>query len=127
MAKATLPGLQVGSFFLVGNPGNPEVAPDCAKAVSLISKSSFDGKKMASDPLFGMTAQMLAAEANLAAGAYYCNAVNTAVFKANSLLSKYAFTGNGYSGKLTTADSKMARELASLLDHYNNNDPGVCK
>jgi hypothetical protein len=127
MAKATLPGLQVGSLFLVGNPGNPEVAPDCAKAVSLISKSSFDGKRMASDPLFGMTAQMVAAEANLAAGAYYCNAVNTAVFKANSLLSKYAFTGNGYSGKLTTADSKMARELAGLLDHYNNNDPGVCK
>jgi hypothetical protein len=126
MAKATLPGLQVGSLFLLGNPGNPDVAPDCAKAVSLISKSSFDGKKMASDPLFGMTAQLVAAEANLAAGAYYCDAVKYAVIKANTLLSKYGFTGIGYTGKLSTADSKMARDLAGLLDNYNNNDPGVC-
>jgi len=126
MAKATMPGLQVGSIFLLGNPGNPDVAPDCAKAVSLMSKSSFDGKKMASDPLFGMTAQLVAAEANLTAGSYYCNAVKTAVLNANNLLTKYGFTGNGYTGTLSKADAKLARDLAGLLDNYNNNLPGVC-
>ena len=126
MAKATLPGLQVGSFYLLGNPANPDLAPDCAKAVSLIRKSSFDGTNKASDPLFGMTAQMVAAEANLAAGAYYCDAVKKAVLNANTLLSKYGFTGNGYTGTLTKTDSKLARDLAGVLDNYNNNLPGVC-
>lgn len=127
MAKATPPGIKVGGFYLVGNPLNPNLAPDCSKAVSLLNKSTFAGKKMASDPLFNMVAQLFAAELNLAAGAYSCPSVVLAVQDANSLLSKYGFNGTTYTPKLTSADATKANTLATYLDNYNNNRTGVCQ
>ena len=42
---------------------NIKPAPDCGKAVALLSKSTTDtGKKMSSDPLFNMTAQLVGAK-----------------------------------------------------------------
>lgn len=99
---------------------------DCAHAVSLLSKKDFSGKNKASDPLFNMAAQLVAAELNLAAGAYTCPAVATAVNSANQLLSKWNFVGSGYTGKLSAADSTLANSLAKTLDDYNNDRVGVC-
>ena len=48
---------------------------DCMKAVRLLDKSTVHtGKKMASDPAFGLAAQYLAAKLNLVAGAGSCPA-----------------------------------------------------
>jgi hypothetical protein len=122
MAMATPPGIQVDNFYLLGDPLSPDVAPDCSKAVNLLNKSTMlTGKKKASDPLFNMTAQLVAAELNLAAGAYRCGRVLTKVSEANALLTWYGFTGEKYSGKLSPTDASLANSLAMYLDNYNNN------
>lgn len=127
MAKAEPTGIQVDSFYLHGSTATPNVAPDCAKAVSLLSKQNYSGKNMASDPLFNMTAQLVAAELNLTAGAYTCPQVAQAVFDANALLTKYGFTGTGYTGPLSATDATAANNLAKLLDDYNNDRPAACQ
>ena len=61
LAAATPPGIKVGKFYLT--------AGQCGYAVNLLNKSTMKGGvKMASDPLFNMTAQLVAAELNIAAG-----------------------------------------------------------
>jgi hypothetical protein len=126
MAKGTPPGIRYGSYYLLGDPNDPDVAPDCGKAVNLLNKSTFGGKKMASDPLFNMAAQLIAAELNLVAGAYTCPDVVLKIQEANLLLSQYGFNGTTYSPKLTAADATKANNLATYLDNYNNNRTGVC-
>src|SRR5262249_48818897 len=60
LVNAPPPGIQVGSFFLTANS---VPAASCSKAVNLLNKSTMTGGvKMASDPLFNMTAQLIAAE-----------------------------------------------------------------
>jgi len=85
-----------------------------------------NGTKKASDPLFNMVAQLIAAELNITAGDINCPKIAAAITAANQLLVKYAFTGNGYTGKLSKADATMANNLATLLDNYNNDKPGAC-
>jgi len=70
---------------------------------------------MSSDPLFNMTAQLIAAELNRFMGA----GINGAVL----LNGKYKFNGQTYSPKLTTADTNLANCLATQLDNYNNGNP----
>ncbi len=118
LAAATPPGIQVGSFYLVTG--------DCATAVHLLNKEDCSGKKKASDPLFNMVAQLIAAELNLASGAYTCPAVAMNITAANNLLIKYSFTCSGYTVKLSAADATLANNLAKFLDNYNNNRSGVC-
>jgi hypothetical protein len=129
MAAAMPPGIQVDSKYLLGNPANPDVAPDCLKAVRLLDKSTVDtDKKMASDPLYNMAAQLVAAELNYAAGAAKCPAITTAIASANALLTKYGFTGTGsYAAAMTAADKQLANSLAQKLDDYNNNRPNACQ
>ena len=99
-------------------------AIDCVKAVNLLSKSTVDGKKkMASDPLFNMTAQLVAAELNRFMGAGISGITITNIDRAVLLNGKYGFNGNTYSPKLTTADANLANCLATQLDNYNNNRP----
>ena len=126
MAKAEPTGIQIDSFYLHGSTATPNVAPDCAKAVNLLSKQSFNGVNKASDPLFNMAAQLMAAQLNLTAGAYTCPTVSTAVLQANALLTKYGFNGTSYTGKLLAADASLANSLAKRLDDYNNNRPAAC-
>jgi len=77
--------------------------------VNLLNKSTMtNGTKKASDPLFNMVAQLIAAELNVKAGAGICPKAATAITQANALLVKYAFNGNTYSPKLTKADAKTA-------------------
>ncbi|WP_024303656.1 hypothetical protein [Pseudogulbenkiania sp. MAI-1] len=126
MAKAEPTGIQVDGLYLHGSVATPDKAPDCSKAVSLLNKSTFDGKKKASDPLFNMAAQLVAAELNYAAGAAQCAKVTDAIKQANDLLTKYQFTGYGYTGPLSSADASLANSLAKRLDDYNNNLPSAC-
>ena len=95
-------------------------APDCAKAVALLDKRSLNGKKMSSDPLFNMTAQLIAAQLNRFMGASISGATITNIDKAVLLNGKYKFDGNTYSPKLTPADTTLANCLATQLDNYNN-------
>jgi hypothetical protein len=115
------------AFYLVlkGNPAstvnNIRPAPDCSRAVNLLNKSTSDGKKkMASDPLFNMTAQLIGAELNRFMGAGISGTTIINIDRAVLLNGKYKFDGLTYSPKLTTADANTANCLATQLDKYNN-------
>lgn len=115
------------SYFLVlkGDPSstkdNIKAAIDCAKAVNLLNKTTIDGKKkMASDPLFNMTAQLVGAELNRFAGSGISGITITNINRAVLLNGKYQFNGLTYSPKLTSADASLANCLATQLDNYNN-------
>jgi hypothetical protein len=111
------------TFYLVlhGSTATPNVAPDCAKAVKLLNKSNFAGKKLASDPAFNMAAQLVAAQLNYGAQAGATAAATNAINDAVRILGKYHFDGNGYVGKISTADRATMNALATILDNYNNN------
>jgi hypothetical protein len=115
-------------LVLKGNPASTKDnilnAPDCSKAVSLLNKSTIDGKgKVASDPLFNMTAQLIAAELNRFMGAGISGTTIMNIDRAVLLNGKYKFNGNTYMPKLTNADAALANCLATQLDNYNNNRP----
>jgi Prealbumin-like fold domain len=100
---------------------NIRPAPDCAKAVNLLNKSTTDGKKkMSSDPIFNMTAQLIAAQLNRFMGAGINGTTIMNIDRAVLLNGKYKFNGLTYSPKLTTADTNLANCLATQLDNYNN-------
>jgi hypothetical protein len=107
--------------LLVLNPQTQSAATVCQNAVNILSKQTLGGKKMSSDPLFNMAAQLLAADLNLGAGAGQCALSALAVNQGHALLTKYKFDGNGYTPKLTSADATLANSLATSLDKYNNN------
>jgi hypothetical protein len=108
--------------LLVLDPNVLGAATACKDAVRILSKSTIgNGTKKASDPLFNMAAQLLAADLNVFSGAATCAAATTAISQAHALLVKYSFDGNTYSPKLTKADATLAQSLASKLDRYNNN------
>jgi uncharacterized repeat protein (TIGR01451 family) len=118
------------AFYLVlkGNPLSTDknilAAPDCAKAVNLLNKSTTDGrKKMSSDPLFNMTAQLIAAQLNRFTGAGISGMTITNIDKAVLLNGKYVFNGLTYSPQLTAADATKANCLGTQLDNYNNGRP----
>ncbi len=108
-------------LVLHGSTATPNRAPDCTKAVNLLNKSNFAGKKMASDPAFNLAAQLLAAQLNYTAGAGKTGAATTAINQAVLLLGTYHFDGNGYVGKISAADAATMNQLATILDDYNNN------
>jgi hypothetical protein len=119
LAAATPPGIQYGSNYLVTG--------DCVKAVALLSKQDFSGKNRASDPLFNMAAQLVAAELNYAKGALTCQPITDAIASANTLLSGHGFNGSyPYSPKLSAGEAANANSPATQLDNYNNNRPGGC-
>jgi hypothetical protein len=96
-------------------------AGDCLKAIRLLDKSTVDaGKKMASDPAFGLAAQLLAAKLNIAAGAGSCPAAVSAINDAQALLTAIHFNGITHD-KLSAAQATQANSLATTLDRYNNN------
>ena len=102
------------TFYLVLHAG------DCTKAVDLLNKSTFSGKKMASDPAFNLAAQLVAAELNYTAGAGQKPAVTLAINQAVLLLGKDSFNGSTHS-TISSADASTMNSLATTLDNYNNN------
>jgi hypothetical protein len=109
---------------LKGSSSTPNSSPDCSKAVNLLNKSTATGaKKMSSDPLFNMTAQLVGAQLNYFVGAGKNGTTTLTIQSAVLLNGKYKFDGNTYSPKLTGADSSKANCLATQLDNYNNDRP----
>ena len=103
---------------------NIKPAPDCLKAVRLLDKSTITtNKKKASDPLWNMTAQLVAAQLNRFMGAGISGITITNINRAVLLNGKYKFNGETYTPSLTTADKNLANCLATQLDNYNNNRP----
>ena len=101
------------------------VVDTCAEAVSLLNKSDISsGRKLASDPAYGMAAQLLAAQLNFVAGANTCTAATDAVAQAQALLDSINFIGTGNyanKGKNKQEWQAQANNLAGILDAYNNN------
>ena len=75
---------------------------------------------MASDPAFGLAAQLLAAKLNIVAGAGSCPAAVSAINDAQTLLAAVHFNGIAHD-KLSVAQASQANTLATTLDRYNNN------
>ena len=94
---------------------------DEADKAGLISKNTFGGKGMSSDPLFNMAAQLLAADLNVNTGDTPSSTAQNAINQAQALLVKYGWNGNSYSPKLTGADAALANSLNTILDKFNNN------
>jgi hypothetical protein len=124
-------------FLNIPNVTPPDMT--CAEAVDLLNKSSIadenevrDGEKRANDAAYGMVAQLIAAEANYAAGALQCGNTTQAINQAITLLGEINFTGNGSylppkDGPFSPAVRSYALALAGLLDTYNNlHDIGDC-
>ena len=112
-AGQTTHGVFIGSVYV----------DTCLEAVALLNKSDLSGKKLASDPLYNLAAQLLATELNFQAGAGKCGAAVTAQTQAQTLLANYSFNGTGtYAKKLSKADTTRANQLANTLDRYNNNN-----
>jgi hypothetical protein len=106
---------------LVGNLSLTGTTADCVKAVNVLNKTTIDGKtKKASDPLFNMAAQLLAARLNVTGGAGTCTQSTNAINAAQALLVKYNWNGQTYTLPLSSADATLANQLANTLDLYNN-------
>jgi hypothetical protein len=129
-AKATANGGWQNGWWLIDNVlpqsvGSLTIA-SCTPAVRILSKSTIDtGKNMAADAAYGLASQLLAAKANLYAGAETCSAAVGAVASANSLLVNIGFDGKKAflpssvkGGALTTRNTALS--LANTLDRYNN-------
>ena len=113
LAAADPAGVAIGTLTLHGS--------DCLKGVRLLDKSTLDtGKKMASDPAFGLAAQLLAAKLNIVAGAGSCPAAVSASNDAQTLLASIHFNEITHD-KLSAAQAAQANSLAMTLDRYNNN------
>jgi len=109
------------------------VISTCPVAVDLLDKRKVgddvgivrDGKKSASDPIYNMVAQLVAAKLNLNAGADPCG-ISATISAADELLTIVGFTGNlDYKkgpAKLTKGKKYLANTLAGTLDDYNNNE-----
>jgi Prealbumin-like fold domain len=118
--KASDPaGIPVGTLTLHGG-ATANLSPDCAKARNLLDKSRADnGQKQASDPIFGLAAQYLAARLNIVAGASHCAQIDTAITQAQALFIAVNFNGSTHSN-LSNPQKTQANNLATLLDRYNN-------
>ncbi len=101
----------------------------CEDAVVILNKSDLGGnhKKRASDAAYGMAAQLVAAEANYAAGAQQCTATTDAITAANALLIEIGFDGTGEyltpkkaRKEPASTQRETANSLAGTLDSYNN-------
>jgi hypothetical protein len=92
-----------------------------------------DGTKRASDAIYNMTAQLLAAILNFEAQAGQCSAATNAILDGLELLDDLDFTGIGPyaestgkakkngAGSATPAQRTEALQLGEILDDYNNN------
>ena len=84
-------------------------------------------KKMSSDPIFNLVAQLVAADLNGLAGAGVSVNAMAAINCAHALLTAIHFNGNSYDKPLSAAQINQANCLATQLDRYNNNQSvGTC-
>jgi hypothetical protein len=105
-------GVQLGKLFV----------NTCPVAVSVLNKSDIkNGKKMSSDPLYNMAAQLLAVELNLQSGSATCPNLSTKRSEAQAFLNKYSWNGTGtYTYPKGSTDPASINALATFFDKYNN-------
>jgi hypothetical protein len=123
------PGITIGSFTIPGtepNTGPPMACQDGAEVARLLldKRDSVTEKNMARDAAYELASQLIAAKANIAAGAASCDDLDDAILEADALLTTILFDGtDGYlSSKDPLADTyrQPALDLAKTLDDYNN-------
>jgi hypothetical protein len=119
------PGITIGLLTLVADDNVFACDPGTQQAVDLLDKRDIvDGKKKASDPAYGLAAQLLAAIANDSAGAGVCTEAGQAIIDGQNLLVDIAFNGTGdyFKGKkpINGRTGEEANTLAGILDSYNN-------
>lgn len=120
LLAAAQAGTPIRIGILVLDPTVLGASTACKDATALLNKSTLSGTKKASDPLWNMAAQLLAAKLNVQAGASICPAVTAAITSGQGLLAARSFNGSTYSGKLTSAQTATANAVATTLDKYNN-------
>ena len=93
---------------------------NCHDAVQILNKAPVDEsvKKKASDPVFALASQLLAAKLNIVAGADHA-CIDATITQADQLLSVVNFNGSS-SDTLTKTEKTLALSLANTLDLYNN-------
>jgi hypothetical protein len=96
-------------------------SPTECNAVQTLSKNTFSGVNKASDPLFNMAAQLLAADLNVKTGDIPSSTVAATITAAQALLVKYGWNGQTYNGPLSSADAALANSYNTILDQFNNN------
>jgi hypothetical protein len=118
------PGITIGLLKLNDTSTNKDKASDCKLAYNLLNKSTIDtANKMASDPAFNLSAQLLGAILNVDAGAAICAADSMVINEAEALLANHKFVGTATYAAFNATEAALANSLASLLDKYNNNGP----
>src|SRR5215211_5891005 len=106
----TLHGVFIGKLYVT----------NCQTAVAVLGKSDVkSGKKMSSDPLYNMAAQLLAVELNLQKGSVVCNGLAQKRTDAQTYLNKYSWNGTG-AYKESAADAAAINALGTYFDRYNN-------
>jgi len=93
----------------------------CQQAVKILSKQDQSGKNRANDAAYALAAQLLAAKANLEAGAGECG-ITATIIAADLLLTNIGFDGSGpyLAPKPSNPLRATALSLAATLDDYNN-------
>jgi hypothetical protein len=124
----TMPGVYIGNLYV----------NSCAIAVDILNKGTLNGTKEASDPSYGLAAQLLAAKLNVQAGAGWSSCVSTDITSGNDLLNPVkdaigntgvdfakAFNNNTAT-KLTSSQATTGNYLQTQLNSYNNNQSVQC-
>jgi hypothetical protein len=120
------PGITIGVLTMVADNDVFDCDEGTQDAVNILDKRDIDSdKKKASDPAYGLAAQLLAALANEAAGAGVCPEAGNAITAAQELLVGIEFDGTaGYFVKkvdeINGFTKQEANTLAGILDSYNN-------
>ena len=93
----------------------------CQQGIDLLQAHNLTSVEMQSDAAYTLSAQLLTAQLNMAAGSEYCPASDQAVNQAQLLLIKVQFDGTGsYLGPpLLTEDVETARALEEQLARFN--------
>lgn len=109
------PGIEIGLLVLG--------ADHCQIAQAILDKRDIASlRKRASDAAYGLASQLLAALANLSAGAEICPAVTDAVTQAQALLESISFDGTGRYLRSRDALYGPAVYLEQVLDTYNKGE-----
>jgi len=101
------------------------VIDNCQDGVDILNRTDLNGTKRANDAAYYLASHLLAAKANIEAGASTCPAANQAIADGDALLVSIGFDGTGAFLPPKTSN-KVARALAiaiaGTLDSYNNNE-----
>ena len=101
------------------------VIETCEDGVSILdSRDLNSGKKNANDAAYNLARSLLAAKANIEAGASFTGDVTAAIAEADALLSSIGFDGTGKylgPGKQNQELREAALAISGYLDDYNNN------